>query len=97
MLLQQEEEEEEEGGREGGRILIYTAAAASSPSGFLSGWESSSVYVSYHHRPSCAFLFCLWCHVVVHHVCCSFEYIINYGWVGTGISHLYMYVCVLVM
>jgi hypothetical protein len=53
--------------------------------------------VSYDHRPSCAFSFCLWCHVFVHHVCCSFEYVINNGWVGTGMSHLCVYVCVLVM
>jgi hypothetical protein len=53
--------------------------------------------VSYDNRPSCAFLLCLWCHAVVHHVCCSFEYVINNGWAGTGMLHLCMYVCVLVM
>jgi hypothetical protein len=47
--------------------------------------------VSYDHRPSCAFRSAC---VVVHHVCCSFEYVINNGWVGTGMSHLCMYVCV---
>jgi hypothetical protein len=50
--------------------------------------------VSYDHRPSCAFLFCLWCHVVVHHVCCSFEYVINNGWVGGHWYVTLMYVCV---